>query len=169
MKIEINENSCIIDGIEYEKKQPTPKDGEIWYVESHYRWLVVMKSEKEAYFAFCLDDGQIITTSISSLFPYIEKAPKNLANAKHIALLHAKLKENGKCWNPDTKTLEDYRELKVGELAIFWSKKKERAIIGEYIKINEIFSTQHLSNNGMYYPNAIPFESIEQFNEFRKS
>ena len=31
MKIEIKENSCIIDGIEYEKKeQPTPKDGVVY-------------------------------------------------------------------------------------------------------------------------------------------
>ena len=167
MKIEIKENSCIIDGIEYEKKeQPTPKDGEVWYMEFYYRWLVIMKSEKEAYLAFRLDDNQIIITLIASLFPYIEKAPKTLANDEHIALLHTKLAENGKVWNPDTKVLEDYRGLRVGELAIFWDRKVENAVIANY----EIFEVDwYYASDGNCYRNAIPFESIEQYLEFIKS
>ena len=167
LKIELRENSCIIDGIEYEKKeQPTPKDGEIMFVKTEFNkeWIFIQRGNNNSTrFYACVgtttktDYGQaVLIEEITILRP---------ATCQEIALLHTKLKENGKCWNPDTKTLEDYRELKVGELAIFWNFK-DSAIIAPYRNWQDGI---YMTTGNLSYANAIPFESIEQYREFIKS
>ena len=168
MKIEIKENSCIIDGVEYEKKQqPTSKDGEIMCIKiGYWDWVYIHKSNliNTSYYAcYNIKDGGITIDGFicSNNTPFM----RSPATHEHIALLHTKLKENGKVWNPDTKTLEDYRELRKDELAIFWNFK-DSAIVAPYRNShNEI----HITSGGLSYINATPFESIEQYEQFRKS
>jgi len=170
MKIEINENFITIDGIEYEKKeQPTPKEGEIWFVctNTDSSYLYIYRDGfylTSKYVDYGLEFEDITTSTKVVCYPY---QIKNLrpATPEEIALLHTKLKENGKVWNPDTKTLEDYRELKVGELAIFWDDLHKEAIIA----VLEIIEDGYYTNERLPYNNAIPFESIEQYEQFRKS
>ncbi len=174
MKIEINANSITIDGIEYEKKeQPTPKDGEVWYIAiGYWDWVCIHKSDMNDtryYACYGIKDESIAING----FICSNKTPftRRLATPKEIAFLHTKLKENGKVWNPDTKTLEDYRELREGELCIGWNKEKKDAIIGvlnAYRGNNRLYDYVYLI--GTYgFSNAIPFVSIEQYEQFRKS
>lgn len=131
MEIKINENSCIIDGVEYVKKeqkeQLTPKDGEIWCVadmEIGKKWIFIKRDNNYlvgCYVAFtpsdyyiefgCGEKARVIEDNeIEFLRP---------ATTEEIELLHSKLAENGKRWNAEKKQLEDLpKELKKGDLVI---------------------------------------------------
>ena len=176
MKIEINETSITIDGIEYEKKeQPTPKDGEVWYVEtSTHSWIYIYRDGTDKtshYLTECIN----VNFSHSMCSICEDSLIKTLrpATCEEITLLHTKLKENGKVWNAEKKVLEDLpKPLKEGDLAIFWDDEKRFAVIGEYLEsMGESTFTffKHIRFGGVQYVNAIPFESVEQFNKFRKS
>lgn len=57
--------------------------------------------------------------------------------------------------------LEPYtKELKKGDLAIFWDYSKAGACIGLY---NEKFNERHYNSSNTYWVNAIKFESKEQY------
>lgn len=176
MKIEINATSITIDGIEYEKKeQPTPKDGEVWYVKvkSYNQYIFTYKSgcggSTRKYFGYSIEGNNLYLDfnlvcydhEIESLRP---------ATPEEIALLHTKLAEQGKVWNAEKKQLEDYRELKVGELVIGFNNDKLDATIARLRiqKCGHYFDCPYLIGDN-WYKNAIPFESIEQYREFIKS
>lgn len=171
MEIEINENSCIIDGVEYikkeQKEQLTPKDGEIWYVKApYYEWLFVAKPQgvgiTDYYFGLCLDVNILNTVSLRVCSDDKIKTLRPATN-EETELLHSKLAENGKRWNAEKKCLEDLpKPLKEGDIAIFYDYDKTEALIAKYVRAEMI---GHYSNHG-WFKNAIPFESIEQYKQF---
>lgn len=113
MKIEIKENSCIVDGIEYEKKQqPTPKDGEVWYAKSpNFDWLFISGGTRnhltKYVAALCLFNYDVWFDN--SGYICVDDKIKLLrpATSDEIKLLHSKLTENGMKWNAEKKRLED--------------------------------------------------------------
>ena len=66
--------------------------------------------------------------------------------------------------------LEPYvEELKEGDLAIFWDHDKEFAIIRIYYRSNNgVEYRRHQDIQGLYWANAIKFESKEQFKKLIK-
>lgn len=53
-------------------------------------------------------------------------------------------------------------------LTIFWNHNKHTAIIGKYLAPSSAYGGSYLSHNRQVFMNAIPFESIEQYEEFIK-
>lgn len=183
MEIKINENSCIIDGVEYVKKeqkeQLTPKDGEVWCVETGSKWIIIVKYWGDSirdYCAYSYSTGNLFfgeNANNDKLCNNYDVANAYIPTLEEIELLHSKLAENGKRWNAEKKCLEDLpKPLKEGDLAIFWDLDRSGAIIAKYeythspenlpIKSNKSW---HQTNRGVYQ-NAIPFESIEQYKQF---
>jgi hypothetical protein len=65
--------------------------------------------------------------------------------------------------------LEPYEELKEGDLAIFWDHDKEFAIIKRYYRLNKgVEYRRHQDIQGLYWDNAIKFESKEQYEKLLK-
>ena len=68
-EIKINENSITLDGVEYIKKEQTPKDGEVWYVEHElYKYLFIYRPDTpktSCYFNINLVDVYSIGDKIS--------------------------------------------------------------------------------------------------------
>lgn len=91
-----------------------------------------------------------------------------LATEEEKQFLFAKLREEGKKWNPVKKCIEDIPI--IGKPAIFWDKNKEKAIVDILLNINE---QEHCPypyyTKGSCYKNAILCESLEQYLEFIKS
>lgn len=179
MKIEVIGNNIFINDDEWVKKeQPTPKDGEVMFIEieihRNAEWLFIYKAGFEQtsfYVGACINSNYIDTTSPKICYT---SRIKNLrpATPEDAALLHSKLAENGKVWNAEKKVLEDLpKPLKEGDLAIFWDDHKDTAIIGSYLYCGQsIYSPfNQIRFGGIQYKNAIPFESIEQYLEFIKS
>lgn len=168
MKIEVIGNNIFVNGDEWVKKeQPTPKDGEIMFVktESNKEWIFIQRGNNNSTtFYACVgtttktDYGQaVLIEEIKILRP---------ATCEETALLHSKLAEKGKVWNAEKKVLEDLpKPLKEGDLAIFWNFKRS-AIIAPY---RNSHNGIHITTGSLSYINAIPFESIEQYEQFIKS
>ena len=181
MKIEVIGNNIFINGDEWVKKestQPTPKDGEIWYVKvkSYNQYIFTYKSgcggSTRKYFGYSIEGNNLYLDF--NLVCYDHEIELLLpATPEETALLHSKLAEKGKVWNAEKKQLEDLpKPLKEDDLAIFWDDEKRFAVIGEYLKsMGESTFTffKHLRLGGVQYVNAIPFESVEQYEQFRKS
>ena len=171
MKIEVIGNNIFINGDEWVKKeQPTPKDGEVMYVQtkSNIEWLFIYKQggvKTNCYVVYHISANVIDYTTL--MVCYTSKiANIRPATPEETALLHTKLAENGKVWNAEKKVLEDLpKPLKEGELAIFWNFKNS-AIIATYRNSR---NGMHITTGSLSYINAIPFESIEQYLEFIKS
>ena len=65
--------------------------------------------------------------------------------------------------------LEPYEELKEGDLAIFWDHNKEIAITKRYYRLNKgVEYRRHQDIQGLYWDNAIKFESKEQYEKLIK-
>lgn len=175
-KIEINENSIFVNGVEYIKKQkqPTPKDGEVWCVadeEISEKWIFIKRDNNclaGCYVAFTISDSYIDVDCIEKARVIEDDEIKLLRHAtpEEAALLHAKLAENGKVWNAEKKCLEDIpKPLKEGDLAIGWDEDKEDAFIGIYNGAKKQGRYEH-EVAAIPVINAIPFESIEQYKGF---
>ena len=173
MKIEVIGNNIFINDDEWVKKeQPTPKDGEVMFIEieihRNAEWLFIYKAGFEQtsfYVGVCINSNYIDTTSPKICYT---SRIKNLrpATPEEAALLHSKLAEQGKVWNAEKKVLEDLpKPLKEGELAIMWNFK-DSAIIAPY---RNSHNGIHITTGSLSYINAIPFESVEQYREFIKS
>ena len=170
MEIKINENSITLDGVEYIKKEQTPKDGEVWYVEydKNNRWVFIKRENGNmlgCYTAYCFSVNFIDVHPRPQSYVFHESDIKLLrpATPEEIELLHSKLAENGKKWNAEKKCLEDLpKPLKEGDLAIFWDDDKTEAFIAKYVRVER---NGQYSNCG-WFKHAIPFESIEQYKEF---
>jgi hypothetical protein len=61
-----------------------------------------------------------------------------------------------------------HAETKIGELCIFWEDRKDEAIIAKLTKIDNYDDAPYVACSSFNYTNCILFESIEQYNEFRK-
>jgi len=62
-----------------------------------------------------------------------------------------------------------HAELKEGDLAIFWDHDKEFAIIKRYYRLNKgVEYRRHQDIQGLYWDNAIKFESKEQYEKLLK-
>lgn len=95
---------------------------------------------------------------------------RHATEAEKQELLDALVKE-GKRWNAEKLCVEDIpKELKKGDLAIFWDNIKKYAVIKLYERPNESeeWYYKHEDNNGYSWRNAIKFESKEQFERFIK-
>lgn len=69
----------------------------------------------------------------------------------------------------DEDWLEPYEELKEGDLAIFWDHDKEFAIIRRYYRLNKgVEYRRHQDIQGLYWDNAIKFESKDQYERLIK-
>jgi uncharacterized protein YodC (DUF2158 family) len=76
---------------------------------------------------------------------------------------------NGSGWCFHEDWLEPYEELKEGDLAIFWDHDKEFAIIRRYYRLNKVVGYRlHQDIQGLYWANAIKFESKEQYEKLLK-
>ena len=174
-EIKTTENSIIIDGIEYVKKQLIPKDGEIWYVKVRSENEYVFIARENGYLT-----GTYATVGINldfidtSYYPEMRVVDNDQilillrATPEQAEFLHFTLAEKGKLWNLEKKVLENISELNEGDLAIAYNENLKKAIIGIYngtckddeykYKIGEI-----------QYKNVIPFDSLHQYIKLIKS
>lgn len=172
MEIKINKNSCIIDGVEYVKKeqkeQLTPKwlrDGTILSIDRRSGDTIVFILEILAddfmnqYAYYNITQNELHPFGIGFIYEDLNTTRFRPATPEEVELLHSKLAENGKKWNAEKKCLEDLsKPLKDGDLAIFWDDDKTEAFIAKYVN-------GYYSNCG-WFKNVIPFESIEQYKQF---
>lgn len=173
MEIKINENSITLDGVEYIKKEQTPKwlrDGAILSIDRRSGDTIVFIVEILAddfmnqYAYYNITQNEFHPFGIGFIYEDLDTTRFRPATAEEIELLHSKLAENGKKWNAEKNCLEDLpKELKKGDLVIAWGLLKENAIIG---KLRTAGAFQYELMSGLNYINAIPFESIEQYKQF---
>lgn len=95
---------------------------------------------------------------------------RHATEAEKQELLDALVKE-GKRWNAEKLCVEDIpKELKKGDLAIFWDNDKKIALIKSYDRSigseDEYF--RHKDQNGYKFRNAVKFESVEQYEKLIK-
>ena len=166
MEIKINENSITLDGVEYIKKEQTPKDGEVWYVEpKHYKYLFIYRPDTPK--TSCYFNINLVYAYSIGNFPCVcmndQITLLRPATPEEIELLHSKLAENGKKWNAEKKCLEDLpKPLKEDDIAIFYDYDITEALIAKYVRAER---SGHYSNHG-WFKHAIPFKSIEQYKQF---
>lgn len=172
MEIKINENSCIIDGVEYVKKEQTPKwlrDGTILSIDRRSGDTIVFILEILAddfmnqYAYYNITQNELHPFGIGFIYEDLNTTRFRPATTEEAKLLHSKLAENGKRWNAEKKCLEDLpKPLKEGDIAIFYDYDITEALIAKYVRAER---SGHYSNHG-WFKHAIPFKSIEQYKQF---
>ena len=144
--------------IEFIPEKSEFKEGDFIYEDG--RIMIVKKYPYEIYaliypkidMLVIYDDTYGINLSLS--FRYATEDEKQL-------LIDA-MEKDGKQWNAEKLKIEDI--LKKDDLAIFWDNDASYAIIRFYDKFYDKKDHRyHYDSNGIYWKNAIKFESKEQF------
>lgn len=169
-EIDIPENATIevVNGdLVITPKKPKFKEGD--FVRTTFFIAIYKKSTGIAlnftdYVEFKIDFGY---DNLDGLNYDSELCPSeiNIATEEEKKILLSLLNKDGKRWNAETKQIEDI--LKVGDVCIFWNNDKKEASISKLCEIDNN-ENPYMDNSGLWFANAIKFESIEQYKEFIK-
>lgn len=114
----------------------------------------------------CVEDGLHLHPSIERRYE-VELRP---ATPEEVKQLDDALAKEGKKWDAEKKQLVDlpkYKPAIIGEKAIAWDGEKKNAIIGVLAGKKDIWGGHLYRVAGDVYKNAILYESIQQYDQFR--